>query len=763
MIKRLMNYLVALFFCVAVNVVSAQEQPLTTSNQVSAAVQPAPTIPVPQQIPPQKNAVAPAPTSQNNSAPQSETNAVAPLPPLPKTSLGTTRSAELRQWNLQNVDVKNVVEEVARVTGKNFIIDPELTGNVTLISNEQMTTDELYELFLSMLQVLGFAAVESDGVVKIVPDAKARQLGTYIATDSNPGPNDAVVARVISVVHVPVAQLVPVLRNLVSPEGHLAAYTPSNSLLVVDRGENAQRLAEIVQRLDRAETDGIDMIILEHASAEEIVTSLEALTSVRRQGESPGTQVVLSADERSNSILLSGDKSRRLQMQSIIAQLDVNVPGEGNTEVVYLRFQRAEDLVPVLANIMDSYATTQNENFTPGAALAQVKQQPAAAAATPQIQPSSEAGEGYRTFTDRQATGVSIGGYGVHAEPNMNALIMTAPPALMRNLKAVVSQLDIRRAQVMVEAIIVEINEEDLDSLSIEWRGGGSLIGGTAFPDSNGASPLDTYQATLDSGGSALPTNGLDVGFISGGSIKFLLNALSSKSGVNILSTPSLVALDNAEAQITVGQQIPFPIGEYATTDGSNTVTPFVTTEYREVGLSLRIKPQITQGDAVVLQIQQNVDSLGAFIDGDPTTITRDITTSVLVNDTDILVLGGLIRTEETDNVSKVPFLGNLPLIGNFFRGQNSSTSKLNLMIFLRPTILRDRNESLQVTGSKYNWMRNQQILTDMEDYERQMPETHGRLAPFQKVTPELPTPFGITNPYAVEPAVVLTTEDFPH
>lgn len=683
----------------------------------------------------------------------SVSNATTVLPPLPQ-------QADLRQWNLQNVDVKNVVEEVARVTGKNFIIDPGLSGNVTVISNQQMTPDELYELFLSMLQVLGYAAVESDGAVKVVPDVKARQLGTYIATDGAPGSRDAIVARVISVEHVPSAQLVPVLRNLVSPEGHLAAYAPSNSLLVVDRGENAQRLAEIVKKLDRAETDGMDMIMLDHASADEVVAALEALILVRRQGETPGGQVAISSDERSNSILLSGDKSRRLQLQAIIAQLDVDVPGEGNTEVIYLRFQRAEDMVPVLANIMDSYAASQDDNITPGAALAQVQQQPVAA--TPQITPSSEAGEGYRTFTDRQATGVSVGGYGIHAEPNMNALVITAPPALMRSLKGVVAQLDVRRAQVMVEAIIVEIEDTELEELGVEWRGGGSIIGGTSFPNSEGLSPLDTYQATLDAGGSSLPGSGLNVGFIHNGSIKFLISALSSNVNANILSTPSLVALDNAEAQITVGNQIPFPIGSYATTDGSNTVEPFNTFEYREVGLTLRIKPQITQGDAVVLQIQQNVDSIGQpTVQGDPTTITRDITTSVLVNNKDILVLGGLIRTQENDNTYKVPYLGDLPLIGNFFRAQNTTTSKTNLMIFIRPTILRDSYESLQVTGNKYNWMRNQQVLDNTVDYENQLPESHGRLAPFETVEPTIPKPFQPSKEVA-DPHLVLTTEDFP-
>jgi general secretion pathway protein D len=676
-----------------------------------------------------------------------------PLPPLPQ-------QADLRQWNLQNVDVKNVVEEVARVTGKNFIIDPNLSGNVTVISNQQMTPDELYELFLSMLQVLGYAAVESADAIKIVPDAKARQLGTFIATDAQPGSRDAIVARVISVEHVPAAQLVPVLRNLVSPEGHLAAYAPSNSLLVVDRGENATRLADIVHKLDRAETDGIDMIMLENASADEVVASLEALVAVRRQGDAAGGQVAISSDERSNSILLSGDKSRRLQLQAIIAQLDVTVEGEGNTEVIYLRFQRAEDLVPVLANIMDSYASAQDNTITPGAALAQVQQQPVAAAV--QITPSSEAGEGYRTFTDRQATGVSVGGYGIHAEPNMNALVMTAPPALMRSLRSVITQLDVRRAQVMVEAIIVEIEDTELEELGIEWRGGGNIIGGTAFPNAEGFSPLDAYQATLDAGGEALPGAGLNVGFIHNGSIKFLINALSSNVNANILSTPSLVALDNAEAQITVGNQIPFKIGEYATTGDSNTVEPFNTFEYREVGLTLRIKPQITQGDAVVLQIQQNVDSIGTpTAEGEPTTIVRDITTSVLVNDKDILVLGGLIRTQENDNTYKVPYLGDLPLIGNFFRAQNTTTSKTNLMIFMRPTILRDRTESLEVTGNKYNWMRNQQVLDNTIDYEKQIPESHGRLAPFEEVEPMLPKPFQPSKDVA-DPHIVLTTDDFP-
>ncbi len=763
MIKKLLSHLLVLSALTAV-VASAQDRwaasPEIINEDGSVKTQEPQVHAAPKSSTSHAPVPAPAPIPAPAPAPAPESSAV-PLPPLPAAApteglVSLPQKADLRQWNLQNVDIKNVVEEVARVTGKNFIIDPNLSGNVTVISNEQMTPDELYELFLSMLQVLGYAAVDSDGVVKIAPDAKARQLGTFIANDAMPGSGDMLVARVISLQHVPAAQLVPVLRNLVSPEGHLAAYVPSNSLLVVDRAGNAQRLANIVDRLDLADTDGIDVITLEYASASEVVTSLEALVAVRgRQAGAEaggGGQVMVSADDRSNSVLLSGDKSRRLQIKSIIAQLDVPVPGEGNTEVVYLRFQRAEDLVPVLANIIDSYASEQDETITPGAALAQVQQQPQNNTPTTS---TSEAGEGYRTFTDRQATGVSIGGFGIHAEPNMNALVVTAPPALMRNLKAVITQLDIRRAQVLVEAIIVEIDEADLEELGVEWRGGGDLIGGTTFPNAAGVSPLDALQADTS------PGNGLNVGFISGGSIRFLLTALSSFSSTNILSTPSIVALDNAEAQITVGQQIPFPIGEYATTDGSNTVTPFVTTEYREVGLTLRIKPQITQDDAVVLQIQQNVDSLGTPINGDPTTITRDITTSVLVNDMDILVLGGLIRTEEIDNIYKVPYLGDMPLIGNLFRSQNTQTTKTNLMMFLRPTILRDRNESMQVTGGKYNWMRNQQVLTDMMDYQRQVEENHGRLAPFDNTEPKLPSPFKPSDPTLIEPPLILTIDDF--
>jgi general secretion pathway protein D len=684
-------------------------------------------------------------------------------------------STDKKRWNLQDVDIHNIIEQVAKETGKNFIVDPKVQGKASVISTRPMDSDELYQVFLSILQVLGFAAVETGDIVKIVPDASAKFLPAPLVGKDQNEPTDAVVVRVIPVENGNAAALIPVLRNLASPQGHLAAYAPSNAVIVADYAGNVERLADIIRRMDQEDTDGMEIIRLVHASAGEVANSLSAMiTNKPTAGQPGGPQLTIAPDDRSNSIIISGDKKRRQQVRNLIARLDVPMDGDGNTEVIYLRYQKAEDMVPVLANILSSYygSSAQSANagsFKPPAPSATPRQKRANNSnfmsndfPSGQSESNSSYFGGNAPFdsvpTERQAVGTVVGGYGVQAEPNTNALIITAPPSLMRNLKAVVAKLDVRRAQVIVEAIIAEVSELRNLDLGIEWRGQANtdLIGGTRFPHGTNVGPLDTLQSTYNQQNikDGFPNSttslagvgtGLTVGFIKGGSIMAVLRALENDNNVNLLSTPNLSAIDNSEAEIRIGDTVPFPIGQYATTGGTNTVEPFITKEYREVGLELRLKPQITKGNAIQLAIDLKADALGPKQGDDPTIINRSISTSVQVNDSEIIVLGGLIRTEENKNMDKIPFLGDIPLIGYAFRSMAHGTRKTNLMIFLRPTILREDMDDEYVTSSKYQFIREQQIWARSNSDDKQR-EREGVVVPWNTLKTrniKIPDPFG--------------------
>lgn len=640
---------------------------------------------------------------------------------------------ETRRWNLQDVDIKTVVEEVSRVTGENFILDPSVSGRITMISSKDLNADETYQVFLSALQVLGYTAIPSGDVIKILPDSQARHVA-----GGGAGFNDAVVARVIPVTYVSATQIVPTLRNMVSPQGHLAAYAPSNSLIIADRAANTDRIAEIVAELDVPDAEGMEVIKLKYASASEVVNAVGQMiaTSARRSADG-SPPIMLAADDRTNSVLVSGDRTRRLQVRNLVEELDVSIDDEGQTEVIYLKYQKAEDLVPVLANILDSYAAQLEERSNTSQTRQRRNQNQSP------VYNMTQGGANNQNGTDqstREAAGFVIGSFGVQAEPNLNALIVTAPPTVMRNMRNVVARLDVRRAQVLVEAIIVEVTGNQVEEWGVEWRGGGDITGGTSFPGLFSGGLLNTYQNTLDEGGEALPGSGMTVGFIQGGNIRMLLHALQGDSAVNILSTPSLVALDNVPAEIKVGSNIPFPIGEYATTGGANTVTPFITTEYRDVGLSLKVTPQITSGDAIQLEITQKVDNLGPLLLDKPTTFNREVITKVLVDDGSILVLGGLIRTEDRTSLDKVPLLGDIPLMGKLFQSEKNTSEKTNLMIFLRPVVMRDSSMNNVITQGKYNTIRNVQIMADQSD--RYRPTDDSTLPPWEYNDVALPVPF---------------------
>jgi len=632
-------------------------------------------------------------------------------------------------WNLRDVDIRSVIEEVGKETGKNFLIDPRVRGKITLISNSPIKSDALYQVFLTALHVSGFAAVPSGRVIKIIPDNQSRSTAAPVyGTGQAHGAKNIV--RVIRVRHVSAQALVPVLRPLLPNYALLSAYPPSNSLIIAGHADNINKIAQIVRRVDTSNSQRITMIKLRHASAEDVVETLKNL--IQSQGRGRLSQPVsLAADERSNAVLISGSPADRLRMKVLISQMDTANTNQtaGRTQVVYLHYLRAEDLAPVIAGIARSYyhgkvGTTVGTST--GQATVDLKQdkEQTQSAAQKQQKAKTEKGEKGRTQVE------------IIAEPNTNSLILTAPKALMRTLKRVIRKLDIRPAQVLVEAMIAEVNEDSVSSLGIEW---GSLL-----PDANNseAGPTVFSQGLGIIRIGDITRDGFESGFDSFfAEFQARITALANDNKADILSTPSVVVLDNHIAKILVGQRVSIEDSTYPNNAGGTTTgTPYTTFDREEVALHLYVRPQINQGDGVQLQIDQGNDTLATPNDQSsrPIVNTSSIKTSVLVKSGDILVLGGLKQNSLKELENKIPFLGDVPLIGHIFSKTTTGRERRSLMIFIRPVIIRNRRDSLTVSGDKYNFIRDKQLNWLRQ---RRVRGSHEYLLPdFKEI--KLPKPF---------------------
>ena len=620
--------------------------------------------------------------------------------------------------NLKNADIQSLIQTVSRQSGRNFVVDPRVKARVTVISSTPLDADELYETFLSVLQVHGYAAVPSGDLVKIVPDVNAKQ-GPVPAYSSDASNSDQLVTQVIKVQNVPAAQLVPILRPLVPQQGHLAAYAATNTLIVTDRASNIGRLITIIDGIDRPNNDEVELVQLRHASASEIIRILQSLQS--RAGQIDGTpgSVRFAADERTNSILLSGEKAARTRMRGTISNLDTPVQSGGNTRVIYLRFANAADLLGILTGVSAGQAKVGTDNSAAEGGAPATNTATATATSIDangvQIpQPSVPTA----SLIPRAPQGDDRPNVDIQADEDTNALIITAPPDEMRSILAVIEQLDIRRAQVLVEAIIAELSTNNSAQLGVNFAVDGSDSNRpVAYTNLGGAT--QALVGTVASQGASL-ANGLSlaIGRFGGNGIDFgfLLSAIASDTDNNILSTPTLVTMDNQEAEIVVGQNVPFVTGRQLSSSNNN---PFQTIERQDIGISLKVKPQINEGDNIKMEIEQEVsDVSNTSITGatDITTNKRSIKTTVLVEDGQTLVLGGLIDDKVNDSRDKVPFLGDIPLLGSLFRYRTSSKTKRNLMVFLHPTILRDPETADYYSRSKYDELRSAQLGLFGED-----------------------------------------------
>ncbi|GLY61885.1 EtpD protein [Pectobacterium carotovorum subsp. carotovorum] len=575
--------------------------------------------------------------------------------------------------SFKGTDIQEFINTVSKNLNKTVIIDPSVSGTITVRSYDMMNEEQYYQFFLSVLDVYGFTVIPMDNnVLKIIRSKDAKSTSMPLATDAQPGVGDEVVTRVVPVNNVAARDLAPLLRQLNdnAGAGSVVHYEPSNVLLMTGRAGVIQRLMTIVERVDQTGDRNVTSIPLSYASSTEVVKMVNELNKMDEKSALPGMLTAnVVADERTNSVLVRGEPNSRQRVIDMVKQLDRQQAVQGNTKVIYLKYAKATDLVEVLTGVGDSIQTDQQN-------------------ALPALRKD-----------------ISI-----KAHEQTNSLIVNAAPDIMRDLEQVIAQLDIRRPQVLVEAIIAEVQDADGMNLGVQWAN--KNAGVTQF--TNTGLPITTMMAGADQFrrdgtlGTAATTalggfNGIAAGFYQG-NWSMLLTALSKNSKNDILATPSIVTLDNMEATFNVGQEVPVLAGSQ-TTSGDNV---FQTVERKTVGIKLKVKPQINEGDSVLLEIEQEVSSVADAASSSSTDLgatfnTRTVNNAVLVSSGETVVVGGLLDKSTNESASKVPLLGDIPVLGYLFRSNSTETKKRNLMLFIRPSIIRDRSQYQSASASKYH------------------------------------------------------------
>jgi len=585
--------------------------------------------------------------------------------------------------NFKDSDIHEVIKFVAEITGKTMVIDPRVKGRVKVISQKPLTERQLMELFRSVLEVHDFTIVEVGNVVRVLPLKDARS--SPLPVEENPALDEGYVTQVIQLKNVAAAKVLPVLRPLIPQHSHLAAYDPSNAIVVSDTAANIARIKEILEKIDTAAIPETEMVELKYADAESVVQTLTKLDQGNKNKRGSSNDLQMVADKRNNAILLSGEDVQRQRAKELIARLDRPTNQTGNVRVVYLEYATAKDVASVLSKVVQNM-----QRMSPG-------------------------GKG---------GGSNSQGATVEADESTNSLLITAEGDVLESLLAVIDRLDIRRAQVLVEAIIVEMTLSDEQNIGIEWLFNNAQNGvfGTSKGDGtalNVASAVFGKPEELLTGlGAALGgTSGETFGAAgntSGEEFVVLINMLESNSNANILSTPTLLTMDNNEAMISVGQNVPFRTGSYTNTGGSGISSPFQTIQREDVGITLTVTPHVNEGDKVIMEIQQEISSIDAGApsgSSDLITNQRKVETQVMARDGDVIVLGGLIRDDVQEGERRVPVLGNIPLVGRLFRSNTNTVTKSNLMIFIRPTIVRDDEKLSGATADKYRYIRDMQDM----------------------------------------------------
>ena len=623
--------------------------------------------------------------------------------------------------NFVNADIEAVARTLAGLTGRNLVVDPRVKGSINLSTEKPVSPAVAWDQFLATLRLQGFSMVVSNGLYKVVPEAEAKLQGGGVTEVPNPSgtqtaaaaPAGQVVTHIFKLNFENANNLVAVLRPLISPNNTINVNPGNNSLIITDYADNLQRLGRIIAALDVANASDIEVIVLKHAMASELAPLVTRLLEPGASGGAPGPanttdnsfKTTVMAEPRANSLILrAANPARVAQVRSLIEKLDQpsSALASGNIHVVYLKNAEATKLAVTLRAAL----TGQGSSNAPGT--------PTATLAQPNPTGGTTAPMGSSTATNQPSTGGQI-----QADPATNSLIISAPEPQYRQLRAVIDKLDQRRAQVLVESLIAEVNAEKLAQFGFQWQNvvgssGGNLgVMGTNFdPAKVGGSNL--AQLSVDPTKAAVGA-GLNIAAVQSVGGVYMLGALANflqtNGDANILSTPTLLTLDNEEAKIVVGQQVPFTTGSVVL--NSAAATPFNTFERKDVGLTLRVRPQISETGTVRLAVYQEVSSIDkttAASTGGPTTNKRSIESNVLVEDGSIVVLGGLLTDESSDNLSKVPGLGDIPFFGNLFKGQKRERSKKNLMVFLRPVVVRDGSQTDALSQSRYQQMMGLQL-----------------------------------------------------
>lgn len=627
--------------------------------------------------------------------------------------------------NLRDADIRAFIASVAEITGTNFVIDPRVKGNVTVISSAPTDSKALYDIFLSILKVHGFAAIPSGDMVKIVPDATAKQEGQDTGASFQARDNDALVTAVIPVRHVNAPELVSVLRPLLPQEAHLAGFAASNVLLIADSGINVRRLMRIVSELDTESNKTLELYVLKNADAEELAKVLGTLSGEpgRQPGQGGPAAAQFIAYIRTNTILIQADPREIGHYRKLIESLDVPDRGPDGVEVIPLRFATAVDLLPVLQGVLSGESSAGTSAGTSGGAAPGL---------------AGTGGDGRKSGRKQRrsnatAVGAKGGNSNIQADEATNTLIVQASARDLKMLKEVISKLDVRRNQVLVEGVIAELTTERGGELGVQWRTNqpaNGTVSGTQLPGTVSGG----LEGALGKGSLAL-LNGFTFGYLHNGDISALLRAFASDRYTNVLSTPTLMTLDNAEAEIVVGQNVPFITGKFTTNQAASVTQPFETIERKDVGILLKVKPQINEGGTVTLELEQEVSSVDTSTAGsDLITNKRSIKTTVLVDNNDIVVLGGLLQNDLTENNEKVPWVGDIPFVGQLFKNHRNKHTKTNLMVFLRPTIITDRETNHATATRRYDLIRERQ--------EGEEPKRRGEL--LREDAPRLPAADGL-------------------
>jgi len=579
--------------------------------------------------------------------------------------------------NLKDADIKAFISQVANITGYSFVIDPRVKGKVTIVSDTSMSKKDVYEMFQSVLQVHGFAAIPAGGIIKIVQQNDTKQEGGMPTALSRTEKSEQLVTQVIQIKDTPALDLVPILRPMVAKYGHLAGVRSANALIVTDHASNVRRLEKIIERLDGSGVSELEVVQLEEAWVGDIVDILTSLDPEKvseggktKEASGVAGRIRVVADERANRLIIRGEKSAREKVKDLILSLDKPSKFSGKASVIRLQHASATEMADLLKGLMGDVKDEKGKS--------------------------------------KASNGVSI-----HADTGLNALVVRAEPSIMTEIKEVVSQLDVRRAQVLIEAAILEVsgNVDNrvgvqtavADASAIDSGSSDTPLVGTNFND--GGTSLTNFIAGIATGQPAL-SSGLTLGMggsQDGNDFAILIQALESVTNTNLLSTPSIMTLDNQEAEIVVGQNVPFVTGQQSSTTNAN---PFTTIEREDIGTTLKVIPHIQDGKFIRLEVEQTTESVqNTAVEGQADLITnkRSIKTQILAEDGEIIALGGLIRDAVQETESKVPFLGDIPILGWLFRSSSESHVKQNLVVLLKPTVVLSKEDNKEVLRRKYD------------------------------------------------------------